>query len=356
MKIALINDTHFGARQDSSAFHNYFMKFYNNVFFPYLEEHQIKTVVHLGDVVERRKFINFNILRKLRAGFVFRLGLMNVDTHIIIGNHDTYWKNTNSVNSMEELFTTFDGSHEPWIYSQPKVVNFDGLDVLMMPWINSDNQEACVNMLRTTKASVVMGHLEVKGFEMYRGHHSDVGQEMSNFQRFDMVMSGHFHHKSDNGTVYYLGAPYEITWSDFQDSRGFHVFDTDSRELTRVENPYRMFHKVYYDDKGKSANEVFPTSYTEFQDTCVKVVVLNKTQPKLFDELLDKLYKQNPIDLSIVEDFTEYDSEVSDEVLQAEDTLTILGKYVDNMELDIKKPKLKGLLNTLYTEAINAES
>ena len=192
--------------------------------------------------------------------------------------------------------------------------------------------------------------------DRYRGHHSDVGQEMSHFQRFDMVMSGHFHHKSDNGTVYYLGAPYEITWSDFQDSRGFHVFDTKTRELTRVENPYRMFHKVYYDDKGKSANEVFPTSYTEFQDTCVKVVVLNKTQPKLFDELLDKLYKQNPIDLSIVEDFTEYDSEVSDEVLQAEDTLTILGKYVDNMELDIKKPKLKGLLNTLYTEAINAES
>ena len=169
-------------------------------------------------------------------------------------------------------------------------------------------------------------------------------------------MSGHFHHKSDNGTVYYLGAPYEITWSDYKDSRGFHVFDTKTRELTRVENPYRMFHKVYYDDKEKTAKEIFPTSYTEFQDTCVKVVVLNKTQPKLFDELLDKIYKQNPIDLSVVEDFTEYDSEVSDEVLQAEDTLTILGKYVDNMELDIKKPKLKGLLNTLYTEAINAES
>ena len=59
MKIALLNDTHFGARNDSPAFLDYFMRFYNEIFFPYLKDNNIKTLIHLGDVVDRRKFINF---------------------------------------------------------------------------------------------------------------------------------------------------------------------------------------------------------------------------------------------------------------------------------------------------------
>ena len=37
MKIALLNDTHFGARNDSNIFDEYFYKFYDNIFFPYLK-------------------------------------------------------------------------------------------------------------------------------------------------------------------------------------------------------------------------------------------------------------------------------------------------------------------------------
>ena len=106
MKIALITDTHWGARGDSLTFLNYFRKFYDNVFFPYLEEHNIKTLIHLGDVVDRRKFINFKILNDLRTNFIERLWKMGVDTHIIIGNHDTFHKNTNELNSLQEIFTS----------------------------------------------------------------------------------------------------------------------------------------------------------------------------------------------------------------------------------------------------------
>ena len=58
MKIALITDTHWGARNDNVIFSNYFRKFYDNIFFPLLEERNIKTLLHLGDVVDRRKYIN----------------------------------------------------------------------------------------------------------------------------------------------------------------------------------------------------------------------------------------------------------------------------------------------------------
>ena len=231
MKIALITDTHWGARGDSLTFLNYFKKFYDNIFFPYLEEHNIKTCIHLGDVVDRRKFINFKILNDLRTNFVERLWKLGVDTHIIIGNHDTFHKNTNELNSIEEIFTTHEGKVEPWMYSSPKEVDFDGLGILMMPWINEDNYGECMKAIKNTQCQILMGHLEVKGFEQHIGSWSHEGVEANVFDKFDMAMSGHFHHKSDNGTVYYLGNPYEITWSDYKDPRGFHIFDTDTREL-----------------------------------------------------------------------------------------------------------------------------
>ena len=103
-KVACITDTHWGARNDSLAFLEYFHKFYDNIFFPYLEANNIRTVIHLGDIVDRRKFINYIILHKFKNDFIFRLKKMGIDFHVIIGNHDVPYRNTNEVNSMRELF------------------------------------------------------------------------------------------------------------------------------------------------------------------------------------------------------------------------------------------------------------
>ena len=101
MKIALLNDTHFGCRNDSPAFMNYHNRFYDEIFFPYIEKNNIKTLVHLGDVVDRRKFINHNTAHNFREKFWDKIHDLKIDTHIIIGNHDTYYKNTNEVNAIE---------------------------------------------------------------------------------------------------------------------------------------------------------------------------------------------------------------------------------------------------------------
>ena len=59
MKIAILNDTHCGVRNSSDIFLNYQKRFYDEIFFPYMREHSIKNILHLGDYYEHRKFVNF---------------------------------------------------------------------------------------------------------------------------------------------------------------------------------------------------------------------------------------------------------------------------------------------------------
>ena len=354
MKIAIITDTHWGARNDSQVFTDYFAKFYENIFFPTLEKRGIRTVIHMGDIVDRRKFINYKTLFQMRHHFFDACYGRYINLHMIIGNHDTFFKNTNSLNSMDCL--RVHDNHQVHIYEEPTEVDFDGLKCLMMPWICDETREQSLKAIQDTEAQILFGHLEVKGFEMHIGSFSREGVDANLFQKFDMAMSGHFHHKSDNGNIYYLGNPYQITWSDYKDPRGFHIFDTETRELEFILNPLEMFHKIYYDDDKMTLESIQNEDYSKYKDCYVKVVVIKKNNPFWFDTLVDKLYKEDVGDISVVENFDE-DFLMGDENLidEAEDTMTILSKYVNSLNIDNKK-ELDSLMQSLYTESLSVET
>ena len=227
MKIAIINDTHFGARNDNSNFNEYFYKFCDDVFFPTLKDNNIKTCIHLGDLMDRRKFVSYKTSRDFRKRFVSPFVEMGIDLHIMIGNHDTFYKNTNDVNSVVELLG---GRHDNIkIYSEAEEVIFDDTKILFLPWINSQNTISSEKIIKETDAEVCMGHLEIAGFQMMKGLVNEHGLSKSIFRKFDSVFSGHFHIKSDDGHIYYLGAPYEIYWNDCEDKKGF-IFLTQKLE------------------------------------------------------------------------------------------------------------------------------
>ena len=349
MKIALLNDTHFGVRNDSPAFIEYQNKFYDEIFFPYLIENNITTLIHLGDVVDRRKFINFQTAHNFEKKFWKRLWELKIDTHIILGNHDTYYKNTNEVN-FTHLIKSFDGVNEPWIYTDAKQVNFDGLDIMFIPWICDENEKRTLETLSNSTAQIAMGHLEVKGFEMHNGVVNNHGFEKENFRRFEKVMSGHFHKKSDDGHIYYLGTQYEMTWSDYKCPKGFHVFDTSTRELERITNPNRMFKKIIYNDKTTTYYE---KDVSEYDKKHVKLFVSNKNDTEMFEKFVQNLYsKINIHELTIVEDPYDIKSTVREDILdQGEDTLTFLRNYIDQIDTDLDKDKMKDFMKEVYMEA-----
>ncbi len=346
-----MTDTHFGARNDNLNFNEYFYKFYDNIFFPTLKERGITTCIHLGDVVDRRKYISYRIANDFRSRFIGKFQRAGIDFHIVIGNHDTYYKNTNRVNSMEELV----GTDRFKIYVSPKVVEFDDTPILLMPWINNNNYDESMKALAKSKADILMGHLEVNGFMMNANTIvATDGWDKKLFKRFDVVFSGHFHHKSDDGQIFYLGAPYEIYWNDLNDPRGFHIFDTATRELEYIVNPHTIYKKIYYDD---TKNDYTKHDVSQYKEHYVKLIVVNKKDLYRFDMFVDRLLMADAFDVKIIEDFSELDAtNVSDDIVEnTEDTMTLLEKYINELDVTLDKNRLKNTMKALYNEAQDLE-
>ena len=352
MKIALITDTHWGVRNDQVAFLDNNKKFLDEVFFRYLDTNSINTVVHLGDLVDRRKYLNINTAKRLRSDFIKPLHERGIRAHLIIGNHDTYYKNTNSVNSIREFY-----ENDFIIHEEATTVTFDDTPILFMPWICDDNREHALESIRNTNAQICMGHLELAGFEMYRGSPISHGDDRSIFNRFDLVCSGHYHHRSTSGNIHYLGSHAEFTWSDYDDPKGFHILDTETRELSFIENPYRMFRKMWYNDKDITTEELLDRDWDKYTGSYVKLIVSNKDNPFNFDLFTSKLYEALPIEVIIVEDHRNMDIIDEAELLdETEDTLTILSRYISTIESNVDNNDLDKLMRSLYTEALHMET
>lgn len=354
MKVAIITDQHFGARNDSTHFLDYYEKFYRDTFFPKLKEEGIDTVLILGDTFDRRKYVNFYSLKRTKEMFFEPLREMGIKAFMLAGNHDTYFKNTNDVNSVRLLLQEYNNIT---VIDSPITIEVGDTAICMMPWICPENYDESINVINTTEADICMGHFEIAGFAMHRGMPSQEGLSRDMFKKFDTVFSGHYHHRSAQDNIRYLGNPYELTWQDYNDPRGFHLFDLASRDLTFIENPNVMFHRITYDDKEESITEITNKELDKFTGTYVKVVVLNKTNPYLFDKFMNNLYNVNPIDITIAEDFADLTEGVEDDMInEAEDTITIINKFVDGIKEDhIDNDKLKSVLKELYVEALNLE-
>jgi DNA repair exonuclease SbcCD nuclease subunit len=302
---------------------------------------------------DRRKFINFNSLYLSRKYFFEKCERLGIQLHTLIGNHDVAYKNTLEVNSPSLLLNEYNNIE---IYEEFDTVEFDGVSIDVVPWICDDNVDDIFNRMKESKAQICFGHFEIAGFEMDRGNVCESGIDKQSLSKYDVVLTGHFHHKSTDGNITYVGTPYEMTWADWNDPKGFHIFDTETREMNFVKNPFSMFHKITYDDGKTTFEDWKEYDFSKLKECYVKVVVLNKQNPFLFDHVIDSLYKAGVSDLSIVEDFTDVNVDLDQDIIdQAEDTITILSKYIDNLTLDVEAEKLKSIMRELYVEALNTE-
>ena len=345
MKVAVITDQHFGARKNSKLFHDFFGKFYEEVFFPYLDANGITVCIDMGDTFDNRTGINYSALRWAKDNYFDLLRDRGISVYTVVGNHTAYYKNTNKVNACELLLREYDNIH---VISEYEELNIGGLDIAFVPWVNAENEESTCKKLNKSKCRVVMGHLELNGFLANAFHVMDHGQDKGIYERFEKVYSGHYHHRNSQGNIHYLGNPYEIYWNDCGDVRGFHIFDTETLEHTPVNNPFNIFEKIVFDNNNYQTFNALP-----YKDKIVKVIVKDKGKGVKFDKFIDKLYQAGVAELKTIENidygtgFVTYEDQGED----SEDTLTLLSKYIDEVETQVDKSKVKKLLQNVYQEA-----
>ena len=346
MKLVLITDQHFGVRGDNKIVLDYFEKFYRDIFFPYLDKHGIKKVYDLGDTFDRRKQVNFLTLHRARNMYFEEIKKRNIELTCLVGNHNTYYRDTNDLNSLRLLLEGYDIK----ILENPEEVTEGSLKMLLLPWITPENQKQTFEMIASSKATHVFGHLEIIGMLMQKGMRAEHGLERGLFSNYEYIGSGHFHHRSKEGAIEYLGSPYEMTWNDYGNQKGFHVLDTETKKLEFVPNPYKLFIQVEYDDENKTTIEDFELPDTK--DSIVKLKVIQKDNHTLFESVLNTIALQQPFSLNII-DNRSYELEEIEFEGNVEDTDKILSSYIDNIDSkDLDKNVVKDFIKQLHQEAL----
>ena len=341
MKVALVTDLHFGVRNDNVIFADYQKRFFEKDFWPVVRE-QCEELICLGDTFDRRRFINYRSLNAAHEMFFNEVDKWGKRTHLIVGNHDTYYKKNNSLSAPNLLIRDLDNVR---IYDGlPHEVDIGEVKTLMIPWIAPDHAVEAGDKIANSRATSVFGHLEVNGFPMHPGMVCSNGSDPKTYRNFEQVFSGHFHTKTKIGNIMYIGNAYQLTWADYGQERGFHIWDTETLDLEFYPNSQEMFVKLDYDD-----TEAMTPIPMNLKDKMVKVFVKKKENPANYDIWVTSLQDQDPMDLSIIEDFAEL--EVGEVEVESRDTMSILTDYVDKLELGKGGTELNLLLSELYQEA-----
>lgn len=348
MKLALFNDTHFGVRQDSPVFLQNQLEFYSKVFLPTIKKQRIKKLIHLGDVFDKRKTINFQTLQAVKDHVFGPLQDMGCEIKMFVGNHDTYYKSTNAVNSVELLLADFDNIE---LIHEPRTFKMGGVEIMLCPWINPENGPEFMQEIKNSKADFLMGHFEIKGFMMHRDTIAcKNGLATELFSHFEAVYSGHFHEPSSDGHIHYLGAPSEYTWNDWDCRRGFNIFDTTKRDITHVRNPNAMHHRFFLTKDFEVDGD-----WAYLQDKIVQVIVDDGVPMKKTEFLTKAISDAGPHQFDVIDNssYSLEEGEASVDAVKSENTMDLVDSYVDSVddEIALDGERLKEHFRQIYVEA-----
>ena len=344
--VAILGDTHLGARNASSHFSNHFNKFFSELFYPYLREHNITQIIQLGDLFDNRTQLSLKAYHACKSTWFDKLNEYGIEMHVLLGNHDIFYKNSLQVNSPELLLSEYSNIK---VYNKPTIIDLYGTTFALVPWICDENKEQIYDFMNRDKiADICCGHFEIDGFEMMRGMPGHGGLPRNLFDRFELTMSGHYHTKSYDPyyRIQYVGTPYEITFADLNDPRGFHVFDTDTRKLEFIHNPNTMFARVVY-------NNGYDGDISSLANKAVKLIVEKKSDLYKFDRFVDSVKLTEVYELQIIENFQDLHNVETDGTISIENSQTIINHYIDKLTTSVDKNRLKDFMTGLYAESIS---
>ena len=328
MKIIYITDTHLGIYNDSDEW----LEIVKDIFIEVKQickEENITTLIHGGDFFHNTRSINKKTLDY--ANYIVNDILHDINILTIIGNHDIFYKNKLKPNSLQ----LFEKTPNVKIIEKPTKFN----DTYLIPWNNpipKDQTKYC------------FGHFAINGFHMNDSFICNRGINISEFKNFEKVYSGHFHKKSTNKNITYLGSPYQQTFADENNERGFYIWNDG--ELIFIENNNSpKFHKINVDDIDSRKNDingniiklVYNSNYNTNETLKINEKIINMKPFQLSIDLSKVILKrekveENPIDTNLL---TIYE---------------IFKKHTDTIKIPkgIKKKTLLKMINSMINEIV----
>jgi DNA repair exonuclease SbcCD nuclease subunit len=343
-KVCFLGDTHFGLKNGDIRFQKYYEKCYLEWFFLTTEQLGIKQVFQFGDLFDNRRAVDTVAISMSKTYFFNRLRDLDIDFHALIGNHDLPLKESLEHNSPMQLLKEYSNIT---LYDKPTEIPLGKFWVSIIPWIAKSNYDEIMGFVEDSTSDLLFAHLELANFCMQKGVKSHGGMSPDIFKKYKHVYSGHYHSKSSEGNITYLGVPYEMTWADDSDPKGIHIFDTETGELEFIQNPFTMFQKVYYDEDNP-----VELDFTTLTDKFVRLYSINMKDRKKYDKFIDSINNSNPHELKVIEEFISVESTTGDNI-DVKDTPALIENYIDGMDTDLDKEKLKTMMRRFYIEAQN---
>lgn len=341
-KIALLGDLHMGIKNHDKQTAEFQMKFFTDVFIPYLKKNKITTVIQTGDFFDCRRSLRHATIKQARE---FAKLTSHLTWYVLVGNHDMALRECIHPNSCTEILGIYPNFT---IITEPTTVNVDGLDIDLIPWICQENKALIKEFIEKSQSKYAIGHFELSGFYYYKGLASN-GESKNFLSSYIQVWSGHFHTRSENGNIKYIGTPYQLTHGDADDPRGFEVFDIDTKKQKFIENPFTMYSKIYYDCRTFDK-----TTISAYANMHIKLIVEDRGDAAAFDMLIEE-FSKHVYSIKVIDNFDVVSSD-SNLKIDISDTLKIICDYIDELdESAATKKEVKKLMTALYKESINED-
>ena len=347
--ILWLGDTHGGVRDGNELVMSFQLQYLVDVVIKHCLENQINTIIQLGDIWEVRRATNNNVSDRWKKEFFDVLEHHGIQLITIVGNHDAYYKNRIKPNFTNTLLSKYNNIT---IIQDPTEILLNGTKYAFIPWICKDNYNECITMIENTDAEIMVAHIEIKGARMESGVCED-GMPMEKFARFKKVISGHFHTQGLYGNIQYAGTPYETSWADYGEAKGFWTSDTSVNEMEFHRNTNPLHIKITYVEEN-DMKEIFKQN---MKNKYVKVTVESRTDFKKYEKWLMKLEGMGMFDLKIIEPMMTLNEEQSNIEVNADDldvvkTEALITQYVTDVYPE-RAERLNKMALALYAEAEN---
>lgn len=342
MKTVIIGDLHIGIRNGNQYFFDMMKNFFKNKFFPFLYENNITRVIQLGDILDKRKTIDFTIAKFLINDFFGKFEESNIEFYSISGNHDLYYRQSISLDGPSQ-FTS--GCKHVHIVKEPIILD----NFVMIPWVCDENINNIVKFLEDNKddSRIVLGHFELAGFPVIKGHISDKGTIKTElFHGYQKVLSGHYHSPSMKDNIIYVGTPYELSWNEYGDKKKYYIYDDVNNELTPVYTNESMFVRIDWNNRDS-------IDISKLKGKYIRVITDENTDEKQLSSYLLSLDKQEIADIKVLHKESIEEDEVQDETIVVDDIVTIMMTYIDEniKNNDVESHMAKTMVTDIYKQA-----